>query len=399
MYSNEQSRINAVISYFFLGPFFLFAKKNTPLSDPYVREHSKVATKYIGIMIMLYILYLFIYSYINYAIPWLGIRLPVIILAGIVGISLFLLAKWAYHAYTGVTPWENIQNLTKLQTLSNIHVSWVYTVEHEEEKSRILASMIPFLGIWIAKKYNHTAMIRARIIGSFFTFLYIISVLFSWEVWFIPFIIMILGIVLFVIEGIYLFIYNSFVSWNVLDKIPSYLELEGHIVASIKSIVGFFLVSFWKEKTWSYAQYYEEHISRLDTTPVNIEKYFMPTSLIWIPFWNIFTIPSLFIDKYKPYRFLIIEWLLITLFFSYFFFFRGDYSSPYLLLLLFPIIHILVYAKDNPETHAPGIWLIAQIFIFYKNTKKTLEQVTTRTTESFTYSTPIHTNQKENQSQ
>jgi hypothetical protein len=69
MYSNEQSRINAVISYFFLGPFILFAKKDTPLGEQYVQAHAKEASKIIGIMLVVYIFYFFIQKYINIGIP------------------------------------------------------------------------------------------------------------------------------------------------------------------------------------------------------------------------------------------------------------------------------------------------------------------------------------------
>ncbi len=37
----EQARINATISYFFLGPIFLLARGGSPLADPYVRTHAK----------------------------------------------------------------------------------------------------------------------------------------------------------------------------------------------------------------------------------------------------------------------------------------------------------------------------------------------------------------------
>jgi hypothetical protein len=73
MYSNEQSRINAVICYFFLGPFILFAKKDTPLGDTYVRAHAKESSKIVGIMVVVYILYFFVRNYINIGIPGLGI--------------------------------------------------------------------------------------------------------------------------------------------------------------------------------------------------------------------------------------------------------------------------------------------------------------------------------------
>lgn len=34
---NEQSRINAMITYFFLGPLFLLVRADTPFGEAYVR--------------------------------------------------------------------------------------------------------------------------------------------------------------------------------------------------------------------------------------------------------------------------------------------------------------------------------------------------------------------------
>lgn len=385
MYSNEQSRINAVISYFFLGPFILFAKKDTPLGEQYVQAHAKEASKIIGIMLVVYIFYFFIQKYINIGIPWLGINVATIVLATIVWVSLFYLARWAYYAYLWNTPGESPS--WAMKQFSNIEVSWVYTVQSEEEKSRILASMIPFLGIWITKKYSLPIMIRGRVLGSLFAFLYIISLVFSSEVWLIPTVILILGIVLFVVEGIYLFLYNSFVSWNIIDKIPTYNEVESHIKAWAKSVIEFFRVSFGKEKTGSYTDHFEWFMVESQRHEAHPDKYFMPAWLIWFPFWNVFTLPSLFIKKFYSYRGAVIEGLIITLIFCFFFFYRNDYSSPYLLLLLFPIVHIFVYAGDEKNLHTPGIGLITKFYTLAHKTRTNIQENHTKSNESFTYDT------------
>lgn len=383
MYSNEQSRINAVISYFFLGPFILFAKKDTPLGESYVQAHARESSKIIGVMALLVVWYFLIRDFINFGIPGLGISFSTLVIAGIVGASLFYLARWAYLAYLWNSPWEKYQ--WAMKQFSNIEVSWVYTVQSEEEKSRILASMIPFLGIWITKKYNLPVMVKGRVVGSLFAFLYILSLFFSSEVGFIPTIILILGIVLFVVEGIYLFLYNSFVSWNILDKIPTYLEIESHIKASIRSIIGFFQVSFGKEKTWSYREHYANYLQDSQKNDVHSEKYFMPAWLIGLPFWNVFALPSLFIKKYQSYHTTILEWLIITWLFCFFFFWRKEFSSPYLLLLLFPIVHILVFASQEKNIHTPWIGLITGLFRLAKGAHTTLKDSTTIAAEKFTY--------------
>lgn len=238
-------------------------------------------------------------------------------------------------------------------------------------------------------------MIRARVIGSLFAFLYILSLFSSSDVWFIPTIIAIVGIVLFVVEGIYLFLYGSFVSWNILDKIPTYNELESHIKAGFMSMISFFMVAFGKEKSWNYKAYYEKYLEESNIAESYEEKYFMPAWLIGLPFWNIFTIPSVFIKKYKPYQEVIAQGLIITLIFSFFFFWRGDFASPYLLLMLFPIVHILVFGASEKNIHTPGIGLITWLFNYAKDAHANLKESLVKNTETFTYQNPADSKEKQ----
>ena len=95
----EQSRINAVISYFFLGPIFLLAKSGTPLAETYVRNHAKKASKIILFSFIVLLIYLFfIRNFLNFSI--LGITLDTICLIAIIGGCLGFLIRGAYGAYT-----------------------------------------------------------------------------------------------------------------------------------------------------------------------------------------------------------------------------------------------------------------------------------------------------------
>ncbi len=100
MYSNEQSRINATISYFFLGPIFLIAKTGTPLADPYVRSHAKKSSLIILVTLLAYIAYHFgVKPFTNISI--LGFYLQSVLTTSIVTVSIFFLIRGAYHAYHG----------------------------------------------------------------------------------------------------------------------------------------------------------------------------------------------------------------------------------------------------------------------------------------------------------
>ena len=81
---DEQTRINAAISYFFLGPLFLFAKSGTPLADPYVKIHAKRASGYILAGIIAYGIYFLLKPYITFAL--FGISLHVVLLSIILAV-------------------------------------------------------------------------------------------------------------------------------------------------------------------------------------------------------------------------------------------------------------------------------------------------------------------------
>lgn len=95
---NEQSRINAVISYFFLGPLFLLAKKGTPLAEDFVQIHAKKSSKIILITLIFLFLYFFLLkNLLN--INFLSIQLDTILLTLIISGCLYLLVRGAYLAY------------------------------------------------------------------------------------------------------------------------------------------------------------------------------------------------------------------------------------------------------------------------------------------------------------
>lgn len=351
----EQDRINAMISYFFLGPLFLLAKKNTPLADPYVRGHARQSSIIIGMTLIIGIVYIFVRPYIQIA--FLGIDLRSIVLALIMAWCSGFLIRWAYKAYIGNT--GEISAISLPGTMMNIgNISGIYSVEKEEEKIRILASLLPWAGIYIYQRYKLPLMERARIIGSFFTFIIILSFIIWGYTNFMTFILTILYILLFVVEWVYLFIFGRFVSWNILEYIPSYVQIESHFIASIRSIFDFIGVVFGKEKKWSYAEYFEQS-SQLSDPLESPTPFFMPIELIALPVWNIFALPSLFISKYKIYRSLIIQGLIVTLLLGWAYFIGGIWGSTIGLLLLYPIVHIVSFARHDPLTRAPiiGLWV------------------------------------------
>lgn len=72
---SSQTRINAAISYFFLGFLFLLARNHPQFSLPFVRAHAKRATKLHGALIGYLIIHIMSLS------RMLGEPLPIILLS------------------------------------------------------------------------------------------------------------------------------------------------------------------------------------------------------------------------------------------------------------------------------------------------------------------------------
>lgn len=96
---DEQARINATISYLFLGPVFLLAKAGTPLAEKYVQDHAKRASFLILGSLGIYLIYYFIKPILLISI--LGISLASVILAIVVTGILAILLHGAYYAFYG----------------------------------------------------------------------------------------------------------------------------------------------------------------------------------------------------------------------------------------------------------------------------------------------------------
>ena len=175
MYSNEQSRINATISYFFLGPIFLIAKTGTPLADPYVRSHAKQSSLIILGTILVYVAYHFgLKPFVNISI--LGFYLQSVLTTIIVTVSIFFLLRGAYHAYHGKTGDESEDRNFLQKTFEKTNAENI-RIDNEELKVRILASMLPFVGIFVASKEVHPLIEIGKKLGSFLTFLIILSII------------------------------------------------------------------------------------------------------------------------------------------------------------------------------------------------------------------------------
>lgn len=380
---NEQSRINAMISYLFLGPiFFLFGKEGTPLWDTYVRWHAKKASIIIGATIIACLIYFFLLkNLIDFTIPFIGIHIHTVILGIIMATCMIFLLSGAYRAYSWIdsSASSGVIHMPFSIDTSSDEIIW------EENKIRILGSMLPFIGIYLAKKYHEPLMIRSRILGSFFMFCIIVSLYFGSNESLLSVLLVCLYILLIVIQGVYVFIGGKFLRISFFEKIPSYEIIDSYIIASIKYIFEFTRIIFGGEHRISFHDLV--HIEQQKSAPIKPESpYFMPTALLAIPFWNIVALPSLFIDKYREYRYIIIQGLIITSLMGFIIFYLGNPNDPFLLLFIFPIFHIALYSSENINIRSPGIGLIIGLFWLFQAVQNKIQDAQSiRNEERFTY--------------
>jgi hypothetical protein len=350
---NEQSRINAMISYLFLGPLFLLAKKGTPLADPYVRSHTIRSSIILWLALIVYIVYItFLKSWLDFSI--LGFHIHTIILSLFSFSLIIILLEWAYKAYRGIA-WENSVwfNIESFST-SQIHTP----ITTEEDKIRMIGSLIPFLGIYIASRYKEAHIERGRIIGSTLGCLLIIASIISGEGSSLMTSTIIFSILVFVVISVNIFFRSIFIRYTFLEYIPCYTEIEAHLFACLMSVKEFIRIIFGGSERIVYRIYFEKYIQWASPRAPET-RYFMPASLIGMPFWNLFCIPSLWITQYREYREYIFSWILVTLGIGACLLIGGSMYSL-IIVFLFPIVHMLSYADRDIGGYIPGTHLITR---------------------------------------
>ena len=354
---DSQERINAMIAYFFLWPIFLLAPSDTPLSRPYVKMHAKKASIIILIWVIAYMIFRLIKNDISFFI--FGFSLSNILLSTLMWVMSFFLIQWAYKAYHGNSE-ASIENIFWEKFSENEMIHY----EKESEKIRLLASFLPLFGIYISSLYEDKNILIGRKVWSLFLCLFFLSVFFfGWATGIaLLFLLVYIAFVSFI--GVSLFVSGTFHIFPFYKNIPTYTDITDSITAIFLYIWEIFWVIFWKEKEHTLWDIF----SLLQNTPQGEKKwdviYFIPTWIIALPFINLITFPTLWIDRYRAYRPLIIQGFMLTIF-SILLGYLYGFSSTYLLVLLFPIVHILAFADKDINTHVPFFHIFVPVFSLF----------------------------------
>ncbi len=375
---DSQERINAMIAYFFLWPIFLLAPSDTPLARPYVKIHAKKASMILLAWVIAYMIHRLIKDDISLFI--FGFSLSNILLSTLMWVISFFLIQWAYRAYhwNSEASFENVfaDNISKDE---KIHY------EKESEKIRLLASFFPLFGIYLSALYDDKNIRIGRKIWSLFLSLFFISVFVFWWATGTGLLILLSYIAFVSFIGVSLFVSGTFHIFSFYKKIPTYTNITHGITAIFLYIWEIFRVIFWKEKEHTLWEIF----SMLQNIPQGEKKwditYFIPTWIIAIPLINLITFPTLWIDRYSSYRPLVIQGFMLTIF-SILLGYLYGFSSPYLLVFLFPIVHILAFAEKDITTHVPFFHIFVPVFsLFFRGQSHIQKLSETEEKVSFRY--------------
>jgi hypothetical protein len=223
--------------------------------------------------------------------------------------------------------------------------------------------MIPYLGIYIGERYDHNAIRESRKAGILFLILFALGLSLTTREDFFLFLLVGAYILFFVLEAIYLLLYGRYIAFRFLDYIPSMQNMELYCLASMRNFYEFVRVIFGQEKRGSLSEYIQDYRERYYIPLENpTVAYFMPFQLLGLPFWNLFSIPTLFQEQYHPYRRGVVLGLILTLLFSLSILFLGANNSAAILLLAIPILHMFFATNWNSAVRPPILGILLELW-------------------------------------
>jgi len=354
---DQKSRVNAAISYMFLGELFLLAKNNPNFSNAFVRNHSKNATKiHFSFLAIILVYKFFIDTFLYINVPIINISLDRIIETILYSIFTIVLIRWAYKAYY----WKEAEEIKIRKDYLQVGTQELDNNISETQKMLYITSYIPFIGLitgnesninkyWAKIWWIFSVIFIFLIVTShsdiafILSLLYIIFVVFAW-------------VIMLTQEKI---VFSTFVH-NMYDLKTLYAKWRTLVVYIFESI----LIIFWRNKELNFSEIYwriiarDEKYDNLANNYLTDDKLIFGNKIIFIPILNLIYLPTFLTKKKSKYIIAIIQWLIISVISIIFRHF--DYST-YSSILLFPIFLWLANVNNNPFYRIPIIYEIYEI--------------------------------------
>ena len=374
---SRKVRNNASISYFFLGWLFLLAKNNPNFANPFIKQHAKIATKGHILFFVTYLFYShFLSGFFSYSIPVLHITVDYCIsIAFFLTLTLFIIR--------GVYKWQKDETEKDMENDNNTFsvqgCTFQYTGVGEAQRTLLLLSYIPFLSMIIERKYQNIATSTGVRVSSIFGFVYILSFI-NGGFDSLSMILLFTGILALVFLAARFFLNDSYVIPALFERIPGIASIY-EIIRSVPSyLADMGEVIFGKKDSISFADHLKNTQEKDKNFRDSLEQYFTDEALLFKPFWifvpffNLIFLPKLFTSRTTRYVLAIGQGLVITLLALCIGFFYS-FTSPLLLLLLFPIFYGISSIGEDVFIRIPLLYEIYALlntvtFGLLKNTKR-----------------------------
>lgn len=355
----RQTRTNAVISYFFLGPLFLLAKNNPNFAEPFVRAHAKAASKAVLLYLAIFFVHLaYLSEYLNFSLPLVPIQASRVVSATILVLLFGTLLRGVIRANAGKMP-KGTFDLPGLDSLQTESVEIGTLSEHD--RTMALLGFVPLFGIVLAARKPTPANSLGCRAGSFAFALYALVSVNGGDA--LLMVATFAYAVFFVTVGVTIFTAGQIPFEKALANIPS-LErlwtgvrtLPEFLFATVKAVFG-------KSEELSFPRTYATVALRDRTFERVMDQAFSESTfpispkLVSVPVLNLLFLPRLF--SASPYRFAIAagQGVAMTVIYALLVWQYG-FSNGYQILLLPAVALLLGNVEPRPFYRIPVLYEI-----------------------------------------
>lgn len=163
---SRQTKTNAAIAYFFLGPIFLLASRNPNFAEPFVRAHAKAGTKAVFFYLAAFFAYSsYVSTYLAFPVPFIPVTADRIVSISILALMFATLFRGAVRAHKGKAPAKTFEIPGFSGLDSDLAPVGQLT---ETERTLALMSFVPLLGVVISARKPAVANVLGCRAGSLF---------------------------------------------------------------------------------------------------------------------------------------------------------------------------------------------------------------------------------------
>lgn len=358
----RQTRTNAVISYFFLGPLFLLARNNPNFADPFVRAHAKAASKAVVFYLAVFFAHVaYVSAYLNFPLPLVPIEASRVVSAAILALLFGTLLRGVIRAQGGKMP-KGTFDLPGLDSLETEAVEIGTLSEHD--RTMALMSFVPLFGIVLAARKPSPANALGCRAGSFVFALYALVSVNGGDA--LLMFATLAYAVFFVTVGVTIFSSGHVPFEKALVRIPSLERLWTAVRAVPEFLLATVKAVFGKSEELSYPRTYATVALRDRTFERVMDQAFSESTfpispkLVAVPVINLLFLPRLFSSS--PYRYAVAAGQGVAMSVIYgLLFWQYGFANGYQILLLPAVALLLGNVEPRPFYRIPVLYEIYSI--------------------------------------